>query len=111
MFTSDVEQRKQRSQNNRENKHNSDETKKNFTGSYTEVNPEKHLVERLKQMEIVVQDSSKSTGILGKMEGENSMEKCQRVFRAHSHIFLWRSEVIDLLKSLRHRCDIVRHRR
>ena len=39
MFTSDVEQRKQRSQNKRENEHNSDKTKKNFTGSYTEVNP------------------------------------------------------------------------
>ena len=40
-FTSDVEQRKQRSQNNRESEHNSDKTKKNFTvlGSYTEVNP------------------------------------------------------------------------
>ena len=36
---SDVEQRKQRSQNNTENEHNSDKTKKNFTGSYTEVNP------------------------------------------------------------------------
>ena len=39
MFTSDVEQRKQRSQNNSKNEHNSDKTKKNFTGSYTEVNP------------------------------------------------------------------------
>ena len=39
MFTSDVEKRKQRSQNNRKNEHNSDKTKKNFTGSYTEVNP------------------------------------------------------------------------
>ena len=35
-FTNDVEQR---SQNNRENEHNSDQTKKNFTCSYTEVNP------------------------------------------------------------------------
>ena len=26
-------------QNNRENEHNSDKTKKNFSGSYTEVNP------------------------------------------------------------------------
>ena len=38
-FTCDVEQRKQKRQNNRENEHNSDKTKKNFTGSYTEVNP------------------------------------------------------------------------
>ena len=37
--TSDVEQRQQRSQNNRWNEHNSDKTKKNLTGSYTEVNP------------------------------------------------------------------------
>ena len=37
---SDVEQRKQRSQNNRWNEHNSDKTKKNFTGFYTEGNPE-----------------------------------------------------------------------
>ena len=36
---SDVEQRLQRSQNNRQNEHNSDKTKKNFTGFYTEVNP------------------------------------------------------------------------
>ena len=36
---SDVEQRKQRSQNNRENDHNSDKTKKHFRGSYIEVNP------------------------------------------------------------------------
>ena len=43
---------------------------------------EKRLVERLKQIEIVVQDSSKSTGISGKMEGENTMEKRLRVFRA-----------------------------
>ena len=40
MFTSDVEKRKQRSQNNMENEHNSDKTKKNFTGSYTKVNPD-----------------------------------------------------------------------
>ena len=38
-FTSDVEQRKQRSQNNRKNEHKREKTKKNFTGSYTEVNP------------------------------------------------------------------------
>ena len=42
-FTSDVEQRKQRSQNNRLNKHNGDKTKKNLTGSYTEVNPHKRF--------------------------------------------------------------------
>ena len=41
-FTSDVGQRKQGGENNRENEHNSDKTKKNFTGSYTEVNPGKH---------------------------------------------------------------------
>ena len=40
MFNSDIEQRKQRSQNNRKNEHNRDKTKKNFTGSYTEVNQE-----------------------------------------------------------------------
>ena len=51
----------------------------------------------IKQIEIVVQDSSKSTGISGKIEGENTIEKCQRVFRVHSRIFLWRSEVIELL--------------
>ena len=62
---------------------------------------EKRLIERLKQIEIVVQDSSESTGISGKMEGENTMEKRLRVFRAHSRIFLWWSEVIELLKSLR----------
>ena len=28
----------------------------------------------IKQIEIVVQDSSKSTGISGKIEGENTME-------------------------------------
>ena len=33
------------------------------------------------------------------MEGENTMEKRLRVFRAHWRIFLWRSEVIELLKS------------
>ena len=33
--------------------------------------------------------------------GENTMEKRLKVFRAHSRIFLWRSEVIELLKSLR----------
>ena len=57
----------------------------------------------IKQIEIVVQDmpSSKSTGISGKIEGQNTMEKRLRVFRAHSRIFLWRSEVIELLKSLR----------
>ena len=36
----------------------------------------------IKQIEIVVQDSS--TGISGKIEGENTMEKRLRVFRAHS---------------------------
>ena len=51
----------------------------------------------IEQIEIVVQDSSKSTGISGKIEGENTMEKHLRVFRAHSCIFLWRSEVIELL--------------
>ena len=40
--------------------------------------------------EIVVQDSSKSTGISGKMEGENTMEKRLRVLRSHWRIFLWR---------------------
>ena len=55
----------------------------------------------MKQMKIVVQDSSKSTGISGKIEGENSMEKGLRVFRAHLRIFLWWSEVIELLKSLK----------
>ena len=49
----------------------------------------------IKQIEIVVQDSSKSTGISSKIEGENTMEKRLRVFRAHSRIFLWRSEVIE----------------
>ena len=49
---------------------------------------QKCLVERLKQIEIVtVQDSSKSTGISSKIEGENMMEKRLRVFCAHSHIF------------------------
>ena len=57
----------------------------------------------------VVQDSSKLTGISGKMEGENTMEKHLRVFHAHLHIFLWRSEVVELLKLLRHGCEIVRH--
>ena len=42
-----------------------------------------------------MEDSSKSIGILGKMEGENTMEK--RLFRAHLRIFTWRSEVIELL--------------
>ena len=51
----------------------------------------------IKQIEIVVQDSSKPTGISGKIEGENTIEKCLRVFGAHSRIFVWRSEVIDLL--------------
>ena len=51
----------------------------------------------IKQIEIVVQDSSKPTGISGKIEGENTMEKRLGLFRAHSRIFLWRSEVIDLL--------------
>ena len=52
----------------------------------------------IKQIEIVVQDSYKPTGILGKkIEGENTMEKCLRVFCAHSGIFLWRSKVIALL--------------
>ena len=37
-----------------------------------------------KQIEIVVRDSSKSTGISGKIEGENTMEKRLRVFHAHS---------------------------
>ena len=57
-------------------------------------------VGRLKQIEIVIQDSSKSTGISGKIEGENTMEKRLRVFRAHSRIFPWWSEDIELLKSL-----------
>ena len=48
----------------------------------------------IKQIKIVVQDSSKPTGISGKIEGENTMEKCLRVFRAHSRIFLSRSEVM-----------------
>ena len=39
------------------------------------------------------------------------MEKRLRLFCAHSRIFLWRSEVIELLKSLRHGCEVVRHRR
>ena len=38
--------------------------------------------------------SSKSTGISPKTEGEYTMEKRLRVFRAHSCILLWRSEVI-----------------
>ena len=53
----------------------------------------------IKQIEIVFQDSSKLTGISGKIEGENTMEKRLRVFSAHSSIFLWRSEVIELLNS------------
>ena len=44
----------------------------------------------VKQIEIVVQDSSKSTGISGKME------KGLRVFRSHSHNFFFGG-----LKSLR----------
>ena len=51
----------------------------------------------IKQIEIVVQDTSKSTEISGKIEGENTMEKRLSVFRAHSRIFLWQSEVIELL--------------
>ena len=51
----------------------------------------------IKQIEIVVQDSSKPTGISGKIEGENTMEKRLKVFRAHWRIFLWWSEVIELL--------------
>ena len=43
------------------------------------------------------------------MEGENRMEKRLRVFRAHSRIFLWWSEVIWLLKSLRQGADSFRH--
>ena len=39
-LTSDVEQRKQRSQHNGLNPNNCHKTKKKFTGSYTEVNPE-----------------------------------------------------------------------
>ena len=39
-LTSDVKQRKQRSQHNGPNPNNSYKTKKKFTGSYTEVNPE-----------------------------------------------------------------------
>ena len=50
----------------------------------------------MKQIEIVVN----RLGISGNMEGENTMEKRLRVFRAHWRIFLWRSEVIELLKSL-----------
>ena len=42
-------------------------------------------------------DCSKSIGISGKMEGENTMEKRLKVFRAHSRIFPWRSEAIELL--------------
>ena len=38
-LTSDVKQRKQRSQHNSPNPNNSYKTKKKFTGSYTEVNP------------------------------------------------------------------------
>ena len=34
--------------------------------------------------------------ISGKIEGENAMEECLRVFHTHSRIFLWRSEVIEL---------------
>ena len=64
----------------------------------------------IKQIEIVVQDNSKSTGISGKIEGENTMEKRLRVFRAHSHIFLWQFEVIELLnhcmRVLLMKCDI-----
>ena len=44
----------------------------------------------IKQIEIVVQDSSKSTGISGKIE------KGLRVFRCHSHNFFFGG-----LKSLR----------
>ena len=40
-LTSDVKQRKQRSQHNRPNPNNRYKTKKNFTGFYTEVNPKK----------------------------------------------------------------------
>ena len=39
-LTSDVKQRKQRSQRNSPNPNNSYKTKKNLTGSRTEVNPE-----------------------------------------------------------------------
>ena len=42
------------------------------------------------------------------MEGENTMKKRLSVFPAHSRILLWRSKVIWLLKSLRHRCQKVR---
>ena len=51
----------------------------------------------IKQIEIVDQDKNKTTGISSKIEGENTLEKHLRVFRAHSRIFLWRSEVIELL--------------
>ena len=71
---------------------------------------EKRLVEKLKQIEIVVEDSCESIGILYKMEGENMMEKHLKVFRAHSLIFSW-SEVIELLKSLHHGCEIITHQR
>ena len=48
----------------------------------------------IKQIEIVVQDSSKWTGISGKME------KGLRVFHSHSHnFFFWRSEVIESLRA------------
>ena len=42
-LTSDVKQRKQRSQHNNPNPNNSYKTKKKFTGSYTEVNPKNLL--------------------------------------------------------------------
>ena len=58
---------------------------------------EKRLVERLKQIEIVPSQQDFS----GEMEGENTMEKRLRMFRAHSRIFLCWSEVIELLKSFR----------
>ena len=58
-------------------------------------------MQTIKQIEIVVRDSSKPTGISGKVEGGSSeVEGRLRVFHAHSRIFLWRSEVIELLKCL-----------
>ena len=50
-LTSDVKQRKQRSQHNRPNPNNGYKTKKNFTGFYTEVNPKWQHILALKSLE------------------------------------------------------------
>ena len=47
-LTSDVNQRKQRSQHNRPNPNSSYKTKKNFTGFYTEVNLSSYMLKEHK---------------------------------------------------------------